>query len=339
MLNESKMNAAGAEKRDIPLDVQAKGEVGVGHWRRAMEGYVVTSTYHAELICKTVLTDLGLENDKVVVSFRAAKTRLRGNYRGGHINLFGHSRLATLLHELAHHVTNARFGWAAKSHGKEFKSTFVKVFRSFGTCYGLDTAGAAQEAQITIEDEVDKIKIGDRVKMTHHAREFIVTGFGRTRIKMKCAKTGTGDYSANPVHMVIVESKADPLKVKEVDRRIADAVKAAARKAAPKFVIAPSKAVPISELGIFTAPDPKPVVIAKPTPKPSTIRAAKVDSGAVNRGDRVANTRKAGSFWTVLEVMMDGKLRCKALTDDSRPGKKLPIGRTHVFAARTMKLA
>lgn len=314
------IDAPGVIHRDIAVDQQAKGEHGLGHWRRAMGGFCVATTTDAAAICERVLYDLNVERPIKAVVFRAKRASLRGNYGGGRIQLFGQARLATLLHELAHHVTIMRHGFRASSHGPEFKAIFAEVFRSFGSCYGVDIVEAAQAARQDISKEVAAIQIGDIVKQIGRDRRFKVVGFRRTRISLLCLKTGRSGFSGNPLHMEVVESvtpnpipKPTPTHVYvKANREVFSAVKAA------------EKAIKAAK------PTPK------PTPKPIIVDSKVKDLGPIKAGDLVVNTRKAGSLWKVLSVTPEGKLECRALTDDSRPGKKLPAGRVWIFAARTM---
>ena len=49
------INVPGITNLNVPIDAQAKGEAGLGHWRRALNGYCVDSTLDAVRICGKVL--------------------------------------------------------------------------------------------------------------------------------------------------------------------------------------------------------------------------------------------------------------------------------------------
>jgi preprotein translocase subunit YajC len=199
------LNVPGITNLDIPIDAQAKGEAGLGHWRRALNGYCVDSTLDASRICGKVLEELNFEGTGVVIVFKPQRVSLRGRYGRGRIQLFGPPRLATLLHELAHHVVRERFP-RAKSHGKEFKRVFVQVFQAFGVAYDVAIARAAKAAKAATSEEIHAIKIGDVVQTAGglDGRKFKVTGRARTRLILECTRTGRGGFRANPVHLEVV---------------------------------------------------------------------------------------------------------------------------------------
>ena len=280
----------------------AKGEAGLGHWRRALNGNVVETTAQAEEICAAVLKEIYCDEQTVRVMFRAERKRLRGTYCANRIVLYGHPRVATLLHELAHHVVSQRYSYGVAAHGKEFKKTFVEVFRAFGIVYGVDVNAAAMKAYDEMQEHGQKLAVGDIVIAKQTGREYRVTGFGRTRVQFERIDGRPGRYSA----------KAEYLKLRD-------------EKPAPEPAKVEKQAKPVEK------PVAKVAKVEKPEPKLAV--------SVISVGSKVENTRKAGSLWKVTEVTEDGKLVCEALTDDSRKGKVLPVGRVRTFAARTMKEA
>ena len=197
------INVPGITNLNVPIDAQAKGEAGLGHWRRALNGYCVDSTLDAVRICGKVLEGLNFAGSGVTVVFRPERTSLRGRYGAGRIQLFGPPRLSTLLHELTHHVVRDRYP-RAKAHGKEFKRTFVQVFQAFGVAFDVEIARAAKAAKAEIASEIRSIKVGDIVVTIGRSRRFEVTGYRRTRLSLKCLNTGRDGYVANPLHLKVV---------------------------------------------------------------------------------------------------------------------------------------
>ena len=195
------INAPGISNLSIPVDAQAKGEAGVGHYRRALNGYCVDSPADAERISATVLRELKVLTPLRSVQFLKGRASLRGQYGGGRIRLYGHARLATLLHELAHHVVRDRFP-SAKNHGPEFKRVFVQVFQAFGVAFDVEVGRAAKAALVEIRSDVREIKVGDIVQQIGRpGKKFEVTGKARTRLILKLVGTDRTGYRANPVHL------------------------------------------------------------------------------------------------------------------------------------------
>ena len=227
----------GISNRDIPIDGQAKGEAGLGHWRRALNGNCVASVADGRRIAAAVLAEMFVDVPLGDVIFRAGRKNLRGHYHGRPkaITLYGHPRLATLLHELAHHVVAVRYDMRQPPHGKAFKKTFVEVFRSFGIVYGVDIQAASMEALAEIESHSQEFKIGDIVTSqtaVDDGRVFKITGFGRTRIQMLEISSGRDGYRANPAQMVLVDP--EPVKVAAAVIYPAPQAPPVAAKASPK---------------------------------------------------------------------------------------------------------
>ena len=198
-----KLEVPGIINRDIPVDGQAKGEAGVGHYRRALNGYCIDSAAAGERISNEVLKAMKVLTPLRAVVIKPGRVNLRGRYGSGRIQLFGHPRVATLLHELAHHVVRDRFP-LAKAHGKEFKRVFVEVFTTFGKVYKVNIVRAAEFAQIEIANEVASIKVGDIVQsIGKSTKRFKVLGVRRTRLALECVETGRG-YNGNPIHLEVV---------------------------------------------------------------------------------------------------------------------------------------
>jgi len=194
----------GIECRDLKPEGTAKGEAGLGHWRRALNGNIVETMADAETICDAILEEMNIHRG-VVVGFRPERKSLRGMYWHGsaQIHLYGMPRLATLLHELAHHVVEERYtGWV-QPHGKEFKKTFIEVMRTFGVLNGVDLNKAAMKAYDEMRGHEKSLKPGDLVKC-NRGRTWEVTGFGRTRVQIKNVETGRDGYSAKAEYLTPV---------------------------------------------------------------------------------------------------------------------------------------
>jgi hypothetical protein len=174
----------------------ARGEAGLGHYRKALDGWVVDSAAAAAEICDGILDMMGILERVERIEFKSALKNKRGDYNRGTrtIRLFGHRRLMTLSHELAHHVTGIRAPFV-KAHGKEFKRELRNVLNALSRVAGVNIAAEAEVARATIIAETPTFKRGDLVKsLGPKGRTFEIIGLKRTRYSMRCTETG-GKFS------------------------------------------------------------------------------------------------------------------------------------------------
>lgn len=227
----------GIEFREgLRIDSQAAGEHGIGHFRRALRGHIVKDPRAALKIVNDVLKEMNVKPIEMVY-FRAARKHLRGNYHRSVIQIFGYPRLATLLHEAAHHATYNRHGFVQK-HGYLFKKTFVELFTEFGKLSGFPMQFRAQECLYEEIKEVQEFRSGAEV-ISRSGRRFRIIGKRRTRYLLKCMKTGE-EYTANPASLTLVKPETTE-NVTKTNRQIAAAVK----EASPE-----SKRGPVVEKGL-----------------------------------------------------------------------------------------
>ncbi len=151
------------------------GEAGLDHLRRALDGIVVPTAAHAESLVEELCHVRGIYGVVGVELARNLK-RKRGHYNRAIrvIVLYGTPRLATLLHEWAHHAVGCRYRAVRQAHGREFKAELRWAHGAIQRICALelDTRAAARE----LRAEVPRFRAGDRVK---------VQGLGLGRIERK----------------------------------------------------------------------------------------------------------------------------------------------------------
>ena len=197
----------------------AVGEAGLHHFRLALRGHTVPNRLHAQEIAEALCRHSGIECARAMprVIYRAARKSLRGNYsRGsGTIQLFGVPRLATLIHELAHHLnsdddreTQIRYTGKRDIHGKRFKRALEALHLAAGELLGYDMRAMAAEASQLRTAEASAFEIGAVVTFPRDRRQFRIVRKLRKNFVIRDLDTGR-EFRGGPRHgMTLVSGGA-----------------------------------------------------------------------------------------------------------------------------------
>ncbi len=178
----------------------AKGEHGLAHLRRALDGIVVPNERHAESLIEELCHMRGIrgggQDDShhgVRVEFWQGRKRKRGHYNKAFelIVLNGVPRLATLLHEWAHHAVGCRYVHVRQAHGREFKAELRWAYKAIQSVTGLklDVRQATRELSKEAA-EVPTFRAGDRVMVRGR-------GPGKVERKMRTRYLVTMEHQAD----------------------------------------------------------------------------------------------------------------------------------------------
>lgn len=151
-----------------------RGEAGLEHLRRSVAGVVVPSYSGAHSLTEELSHMRGIRNVNGV-EYRGALKRKHGHYDRAVevIVIMGTPRLATVLHEWAHHAVLCRYATSKKSHGREFKAELRWAYRAIESVTALDLSTEVRAAAMgELREEararavaLPRFSIGDRVRV------------------------------------------------------------------------------------------------------------------------------------------------------------------------------
>lgn len=192
--------------RDEGTGTRITGEAGLEHLRRSIAGIVVPSYDGAYSLTEELSHMRGIPNVRNV-EYRRGLKRKRGHYDRAMetIVLMGTPRLATLLHEWAHHAVKNRYATNKKAHGREFKGELRWAYRAIEKVTALDLsvevrAAAMQELREEARVRavaVPRFGIGDRVRVKRLASKGVGT-VRRKLVKNYVVEFETGSYRVPP---------------------------------------------------------------------------------------------------------------------------------------------
>lgn len=170
-----------------PQICQSSGEAGLHHYRQGLNGYKVHNQVVAMEICQELILAWNARGKTQIpalkrVEMAKGRASVQATYYRRTMKIVMNSKeVATLLHELAHHIADYTSP-GCKAHGREFKACLRWVYMAAEETLGIEIHSLAQKAAQAKGSEA-LLAPGTRVKCG--ARTFTVVKMRRTRYELR----------------------------------------------------------------------------------------------------------------------------------------------------------